>query len=415
MSVPVPSAPVERLEPVAALDRLALLDVLRGFALYGVLLANTLWFSGRAFMPREELAATKTRIDEVAAFMIRIFVDGKAMTLFSVLFGLGFAIQLERARARGQDGLPVYLRRLGILLAIGFCHVVLIWWGDILWNYALTGFVMVLFRRRSQRALLIWAALFAVVPPMIGMIPAVAAFLERVIPHPPDRAAFRAQVLDALRGHDRVRLTEMQVRQTLHHASGMPLSFISWTLSRFLVGYALGRSRLLHDVAARRPLFRKLLVGGLIVGLACGVAGYLRQRFLRNAGTLPLGVKMALIVPDELAYVSMVAAYVAALALMMQRPAWARRLLILAPVGQMALTNYLSQSLICTFLFYGWGLGLIGRVGVALCVPLTLAIFTVQILVSRAWLRRFRFGPVEWVWRSLTYGKRQPMRRPEPT
>jgi uncharacterized protein len=415
MSVPVPTAPIERLDPVAAADRVALLDVLRGFALYGVLLANTFWFSGRAFLPREEIAATRTRINEVASFLIKIFVDGKAMTLFSLLFGLGFAIQLERARARGQDGLPVYLRRLGILLAIGLCHIVLIWWGDILWNYALTGFVMVLFRRRSQRALLVWAALFVVVPPMIAMVPAVAAFFERVIPQPPDGAAFRAQVLDALRGHDRARLIEMQVRQTLHHVSHMPLSFIPWTLSRFLAGYALGRSRLLHDAASRRPLFRKVLVGGLIVGLACGVAGYLRQRFVRNGGTLSVGVKIALIVPDELAYIAMAAAYVAALALLMQRPAWSRRLLVLAPVGQMALTSYLSQSLICTFLFYGWGLGLIGHVGTALCIPLTLAIFTFQILVSRAWLRRFRFGPVEWVWRSLTYGKRQPMRRPEPT
>ncbi len=98
----------------------------------------------------------------------------------------------------------------------------------------------------------------------------------------------------------------------------------------------------------------------------------------------------------------------------MERPAWQRRLTILAPAGQMALTNYLSQSLICTFLFYGWGLGLSGRVGTALSIPITLAIFTVQVLWSRAWLRRFRFGPVEWVWRSLAYGQRQPMRRLEP-
>jgi len=109
----------------------------------------------------------------------------------------------------------------------------------------------------------------------------------------------------------------------------------------------------------------------------------------------------------------MVALYVSAVALLMSRPAWNRRLSVLAPVGRMALTTYLSQSAISTFLFYGWGLGLIGRVGPALCIPLTLSIFSAQILFSRWWLQRFRFGPVEWLWRSLAYGKPQPMKRAE--
>src|SRR3954470_16131422 len=123
MAAPALAAPPEHLEPVAAVERVALLDVLRGFALYGVLLANTVvWFNGLAFLPRVERAAMSTRFDEIASFLIRIFVDGKAMTLFTFLFGLGFAIQLERAAARGQNGLPPYLRRLGILLGIGFLH-----------------------------------------------------------------------------------------------------------------------------------------------------------------------------------------------------------------------------------------------------------------------------------------------------
>ncbi len=185
MSAPAAAAPPSRLDPVAGTDRIPLLDVLRGFALYGVLLANMVWFTGRAFLPRETGPAPSLDINGVAEIVIRIFVDSKAMSLFSFLFGLGFAVQLERAEARGRSGLPTYLRRLGIMLGLGFCHVVLIWWGDILWSYALTGFFMILFRKRSPRALLIWALFLAFVPSLIGAIPAVAAFFERTLPTRP--------------------------------------------------------------------------------------------------------------------------------------------------------------------------------------------------------------------------------------
>ena len=414
MSAPTDAAPPSRLEPVAGEGRIPLLDVLRGFALYGVLLANMVWFTGRAFLPKEAGPPPNLDINGVAEIVIRIFVDSKAMSLFSFLFGLGFAVQLERAEARGRSGLPTYLRRLGIMLGLGFCHVVLIWWGDVLWNYALTGFVMVLFRKRSQRALLIWALLLAFVPNLIGAIPAVAAFFTRTLPHPPDQEAFQAQMLEAMRGHDRAHLTWMQMQMAFYHAMHRPLAFILWSLSRFLLGYAVGRSRILHDVAARRPLFRKLLGWGIGIGVVCAVGLLVRRGYVRQGHTLSTGLKIALMVPDELGVLATATAYLSALALLMQRPAWQKRLMHLAPVGQMALSNYLSQSLICTFLFYGWGLGLSGRVGTALTIPLTMAIFTAQLIWSPIWLKRFRFGPAEWVWRSLTYGERQPMRRLAP-
>jgi uncharacterized protein len=420
MSAPADAAPPVRLDhdpalaPVAAPDRIPLLDVLRGFALYGVLLANTVWFSGRAFLPREPGPPPSLDVHGVAEIVIRIFVDAKAMTLFSFLFGLGFAVQLERAEARGRSGLPTYLRRLGIMLALGFCHIVLIWWGDILWNYALTGFVMILFRKRSQRALLIWALLLAFLPSLVGAIPAVDDFFARTLPHPPDQTAFRAQMLEALRGHDRAHLTWMHLQMAFYHGTHMPLSLVCWPLSRFLLGYAVGRSRILQNVAARRPLFHKLLGWGIALGVVCAVVFLVRRGYVRAGNTLSTGLKIAMVVPDELGVLATATAYLSALALLMERPAWRKRLMRLAPVGQMALSNYLSQSLICTFLFYGWGLGLSGRVGTALTIPLTLAIFAAQMIWSPLWLKRFRFGPAEWVWRSLTYGAMQPMQRREP-
>jgi uncharacterized protein len=407
-----PAAP-EGLRPVSAAERVDLLDVLRGFALYGVLLANTIpWYSGRAFLPRAEVAFRPGSPDNIALVLVAIFVDGKAMTLFSFLFGLGFAVQLLRAEARGGNAIPVYLRRLGVLFLIGLCHITLLWWGDILAVYALTGFALILFRRRGDRALLLWAAAL-LVPFCLIELPAVSGLLERIAPNHRHDDAWRAQVFAALSGHDRVLLTEMQVRQYLAHLGPHAVVFFPSLLGRFLLGYVAGRRRLLHDAAEHLPVFRKLLRWGLAIGLVGGIAMVVKRIMVRHGARIPSGIALPLSLTGEIAVLALAAAYMSALALLFQRPAWRRRLMILAPVGQMALTNYLSQSLICTSLFYGWGLGLLGRVGPALCIPLTLAIFAGQILVSRSWLRRFRFGPMEWLWRSLTYGQAQPMRRAE--
>jgi uncharacterized protein len=409
-----PAAPMEELRPVASTERVELLDVLRGVALYGVLLANTVaWYSGRAFLPRPEILAQSDSIDWVALFVIHLLVDSKSMTLLAFLFGLGFAVQLARAEEQGRAVLPVYLRRLGILIAIGLCHVAFLWWGDILTSYALTGFALLLFRRRTDRALIVWALALSFVPHLVASVPPVAALLERVLPGPADRTAWRAQVLAAISGDDHVQLMRIQFRQALYHGGGGALSYLPWTLGRFLLGYLAGRSRWLHNPADHLPKFRKLLGWGIGIGLVgAAVMGFRRATMPPGSPLVP-SIRLAFIVSEEIGVLATAAAYVAAVALLMQRPAWRRRLTILAPVGQMALTSYISQSLLCTFVFYGWGLGLVGRVGPALCIPLTLAIFTVQIFASRFWLRRFRFGPVEWVLRSLTYGRRQPMRRKE--
>ena len=398
--------------PVAGAERIALLDVLRGFALYGVLLANLVpWFTGRYFFPRTEVMARMTWADHGAIYLISVLVDGKFQTLFSFLFGVGFAVQLGRAEARGASGVTTYLRRLAILFVIGACHVAFLWWGDVLWGYALTGVLLIVFRGRSTRALLLWAAALVLVPHLVSMIPAVADPIGKLVPHAHDRDAFKAQVLAALRGHDYGLLMRMQVEHAITFVAPIAFWYHFWVLGRFLIGYVAGRSRRLHDAADHLPFFRKLLVWGAGLGLPCAIAVTV-LRVVRRSGTkIPLGVQIAAIAPEEIGAFSMAAAYVAAVVLLMQRPAWRARLMVLAPMGQMALSNYLAQSLMGAFLFYGWGLGLMGRVGPALCVPLSIVEFVVLLLISRTWMRRFRFGPVEWVWRSLTYGRRQPMLR----
>lgn len=399
------------LGPTDAAHRVALLDVLRGLALFGVLYANAVpWFSGRAFMTRAELIARTTPADDVTLFLTGLFVDGKAMTMLTFLFGLGFALQLERAAAKGRSVVRTHLRRLGALALIGVCHVLLLWWGDIVWGYAIAGAGLLLFRRVKGWGLFAAALALVFVPQFVVSIPAVAEALAPLVPHPADDGAFRAKLLAAIAGDDRLALAEMHVKQAYYHVGRIWVSYFVALLGKFLLGYWAGTTGLLPPAEGRLPFHRKLLAWGLALGLVFSVIMPVRRILMRRGVVIPEDVRMALGPLSEAGTMLLASAYVAAIVLLMRRPFARRALLLVAPVGRMALTTYLFQSLVCTFLFYGWGLGLAGRVGPAVIFPMTLAVFLLQIALSTAWLRRFRFGPVEWVWRWLTYGRMPPMR-----
>jgi uncharacterized protein len=190
--------------------------------------------------------------------------------------------------------------------------------------------------------------------------------------------------------------------------------FLPVIVGRFLLGLWAGRRRLFHDAPQHLPFFRRLFGWNLVAGvLASGVGVLVGQLFSRkiiNPEALPW-LPFALTPVRHLAELGMAAAYVSGITLLFQRDAWKRRLAVLAPVGRMALTNYLMESVLGVLLFYGYGLGLMGKLGSAAQMALALALFALQILFSHLWLARFRFGPAEWLWRSLTYGKAQPMRR----
>jgi len=400
------------LGPIAGEERVVLLDVIRGFTLYGVLLANTVpWFSGWGLLPKAETAARASISDEVALAFLTVFISRKSQTLLTCLFGLGFAMQLVRAEARREHGAWLFLRRLAGLLFIGAAHVALVWWGDVLWGYALTGGTLLLFRQRSTRVLVLLAIALVFLPKFVVLVPVVSAFFDRIIPSPADRAVFDAELLAVIRGHDYLDLVRMQLQRAFFHFWRHAPEYIPWMIGHFLVGYAAGRSRVLEHAAMHLRAWRKILVWGVALGVAGGTASAVKGYFVRHGWTPSTRWKAALVVPEEVAILAMASAYVAALALLMQSPQWQRRLTLLTPPGQMALTTYLSQSVIMTFLFYGWGLGLIGTYGPAACIAITLAVFAVQLALARMWLARFRFGPMEWVWRTITYGKAPPLRR----
>ncbi|HWU89786.1 MAG TPA: DUF418 domain-containing protein [Kofleriaceae bacterium] len=401
------------LAPVAPRERVVTLDVLRGFALCGVMIGNMVLYSGRW---AERPASNPTTLDEIAHWFLEIFVASKAQTLLTLLFGFGFAVQLLRAEERGEPVMGLYVRRLAALFVLGALHVTVLWWGDVTWTYAVSGFGLLAFLRTSNRARIAWALGFTFVPFLVVMsIPEVFLGAVRVFLEPHEFRSHTAQMAAALHRPDHAGLAWEHVQYALVWSAHIYAWYFFWTLGRFLLGYVAGQLRWFDDDGAGHlPVFRRLAAwGGAIaaVSTALGVLEVLDVIPLADAGLWGRLVSRAI---DQIGLLAMTVTYVGIVVLLMQRAAWRRALRVVAPVGRMPLTTYFSQSLICTFLFYGWGLGWAGSVGVAGCLGLALAIFSVQIAICHVWLRYFRFGPLEWVWRSAVYLKLQPMRAPGP-
>ncbi|MFL5385469.1 MAG: DUF418 domain-containing protein [Longimicrobiaceae bacterium] len=400
--------------PVSAEERLPTLDVLRGMALLGVLVANVwFWFSGlflRIAEFRPELS--RPTLDSAAYHLVSVFVSGRAISVFSFLFGVGLAVQALRAEARGADVVPLYRRRMAVLLGIGVAHGVLFWYGDILAVYALLGFVLLLFRRRSDRTLLAWAAVLLVAVPLAWTAwtvltrdtaaPAAAGAAAAA-------AAQRTATLEAFQSVRPDRIVPENLRWIRHTYLGpIALAIFPPVFGCFLLGLWAGRRRVFERVSGHAAAFRRLMVWGLGVGLTTGVAYEVVRTTVGSPTDARPWVPLVLSVLHVLAVVPLAAGGVSATVLLLEHPAWRRRLGVFAPVGRMALTHYLSQTVICLVIFYGGGL--VGRVGVAAALAISLAVFAVQMAWSPWWLARFHFGPMEWAWRSLTYGHPQPMR-----
>lgn len=398
--------------PVAADERITQIDVVRGFALFGVLLANAVWWTQDAALSDGQKAALPTAcIDGIARACVGLFVDGKFYTLFSFLFGLGFAVQLERAEARGVDAVALYRRRLLVLLVIGLCHNFLVWSGDVLHMYALVGLLLLLARRWSARTLAACGFALAVV------VPAACEVLVAVlIPESQEKAAeeaLRLEHLATLTGAGALGVVRYNVTNYLTFFTTLFfLPFLTSILGRFLLGRLAGLQRWLHDPEQHLPLFRRLFWWGLaaaLLGSAEMIADWAEWWPKRSATGLLLQSLRA--VARHVGVVGLSSAYLAGILLLMRWPRGRRWLGLLAPVGRMALTNYLTHSLLYLACFHDFGLDLTGRVGAAFCLAFTVVVFLLQVAFSTWWLARFQFGPAEWMWRSLTYGRRQPMRR----
>jgi uncharacterized protein len=410
LSQTIASSPI--IGPVRRQERIEVIDILRGVAILGILVVNMGLFSLPEDLPAHEL--WPNIIDRAVETLILFFAQEKFKTLFSFLFGLGLAVQMIRAEARGARFLPLYLRRLFVLFLIGIAHFVLLWDGDILHNYAVDALILLLFRHRSFKTLLVWASIFLCVPLLHFGFTTYCSINREANPLVKNWIAVEdpAEVQKTIDENRRLYSRGTYVEMIKSRASDLPADTLpgiddAYILSIFLLGLYAGRRGIFHDVPSHLPLIRRVQRWGLMIGVAGNAAVAVGGSFdpsptsvLQNVG------RMCLV----FAAPAMSFFYASTIILLTQSEAWRQRLAPLAAVGRMALSNYLFQSLICTIIFYSYGLALFCKVRPSLGLLLTIIIFLIQIPLSVWWLRRFQFGPVEWLWRSLTYWQCQPMR-----
>ena len=425
-----------RFGPISAPDRIEAVDTLRGFALLGILVMNITGIAfpfAAYFNPKVYGGASGS--DLAAWVFAHLFFDSKMMGIFSMLFGAGVVLMWERAQAPPKPFGRIYYRRVFWLLVIGLVHAYLLWHGDILVTYALCGFLLYLFRRRSARALIIsgiavllFGALltsgggFALTQlrDVVFEIEAKVADGQEMTQHRQElidqwedvRRSFDPtpeevqQTIETMRGDVRSVIGENVRESVAMHTQAVPFMLLWRALALMLLGMGFMKMGVFTAQRSAGFYWKWILVGfglGLPV-IGFGIVQWSRHDYDFVARWLIDGQY------NYFASVLVSMAYVGVIMLLSQSGKLAGFRTLLAAVGRMALTNYLVQTLICILLFNGYGLGLFGQIDRFSLWWVILGIWVLQLAYSSWWLARFRFGPAEWLWRSLTYLKRQPMR-----
>lgn len=398
-------------------SRLETVDALRGFALFGILLVHAAqWFAAVGLPGTVYQTQASGLANSVAQTIVGIFFDGKFYTFFSFLFGLSFALMLTRSTDSPGRFYTRFAWRLVILGAIGLLHHIQ-WRGDILSIYAILGFLMLPFGRLSNKVVLVVALLLVLNTP--GRVkslydtfaPQPAA--QKNNPQPAQDYDKEAKVNYNLL--KKGSFTDMAIANFYAFDDKMKFQVESGriyiTLGFFLLGLYAGRRRLFAGIAQNKRFFRRLTrvtgfgVLGIIIAFAVAISIY------GNNSQPPKAIDLIFGFLYDLGNTALTVFYIAGLTLLFQRAFWQRTVRPLASVGKMALTSYVLQTLIGTLLFFGYGLGLLAEIPLWQAALLTFPIFLVQVWFSQWWLARFQYGPLEWLWRSLTYLKVQPMAR----
>ena len=399
--------------PIAQSERIDELDALRGFALFGVLLVNFVGFAGGGLMATDaQLGALPTaQVDHVTDFMVEWLATNKANTLFATLFGLGFYIQISRNGDKPGFARR-YSRRLLWLLAFGVLNMTLLWVWDILNLYAVAGFLLLAVRGWRTRTLVAVGLILAMFSSSVMNVLADAAGITLMDWNPYSDAAVIERQKASLAG-DYGQLVELFWRYTWVEwfAGGMFFFWIAYAGGRFMLGAAIGRSGVLDDIPSHLPVLRKIrnltLAFGLALAFVVVALAEWPEQLLGGTGETAAELLKS---PSALL---LAAGYACMVATGWHTPTGRKLLAPLRPVGQMALTNYLMQGLAYAFVLFGVGPGLAlgGKLGTSAVVGIVLAFFAFQSVFSHWWLARFRFGPMEWLWRWLTYGGSMPVIR----
>ncbi|MEK4739536.1 MULTISPECIES: DUF418 domain-containing protein [Bacillus] len=377
-------------------QRVEAVDAIRGFALFGILLVNmTLIQFG--FFANEKPTYIFGKLDEGANWFIQFFGTHNFMSLFSFLFGLSIILLQKSIIAKGKNFFPTYIRRIIILLLLGYIHGTFVWEGDILFAYGVIGIFLMMFINRKPKTLLIWASILLALimlasyqsEPTSNTFNDVAPYIEK---------EHKVHETGNYMDHINFRLTEnpfdyMGINGVfgLVILSIFALIFMS---PPFLLGMYVGKKGWLFRIDKHIPAVKKIW---LITGI-----------FSFTIKILTMFVKHPILImlQDGLTPVTMTFLYGSTITLLFHYKKASRLLTYMANMGKMSVSNYLAQSIITTTIFYSYGFGLYGKIGYFFGILLTIGIYTIQLFVSTYWLQKYRMGPVEYVWRLGTYLER---------
>ena len=386
------------LQPVAPGSRLLHLDVLRGLALFGVLLVNLDVFSGAMWAIEAKLPYPLGWGGATLSFLRQTLLEGKAASLLGMLFGVGLAIQMGAAEAKGHAYLPFALRRVGALALFGLGHSLLLWNFDILLDYALIS-LMVLPFLRLRPARILWS-----IPLLLAVSMAIAVpflpILEQAEKQP---AWFHQMGLEHYGGGTWLDALQFRAWELLHFVAPMRLASRPLALLPFFIlGVYAWRTGLLAEPERHLRTLRMLCLVCLPLGLVSNLfPPDVLHPWVAEIPLQPLRVLIKL--TAYFARPAIILGYAAGVLLLLRQAWWRRQLSPLAPLGRLALSQYLLQSVVCTWVFNGYGLGLYGQVSVSLCLVVGILFFACQVWSSRLWLARYPVGPAEWLWRRMTY------------
>ncbi|EGA89257.1 hypothetical protein GPDM_11260 [Planococcus donghaensis MPA1U2] len=379
------------LQPVSTNERIKAIDLMRGFALLGILLINMLAFHS----PLSYIDPYKWfngSVNEGIYLVIDIFIQASFYPLFAMLFGYGLAMQYMRAEAIGQPFTPLALKRLTVLLLFGVVHAFLIWYGDILITYAIMGFLLIgLIRLPSSWLMSFGAVIYAVPHLLMLVILFIAATAD------PNTYVGYMEIENSIQSYQSGSFAEIfsqRLADWSYRNNGIGFVFLVFTILPFLMfGAAAAKWRLIERTQEKRKLWLFLAIVPLLIGLALKSSPYI---FDSNYAFVYL--------QDLFGGPLVSIGYATLIALMAQKQSLQKLFSPIAKVGSMSLTTYITQSVLATLIFYSYGLGLYGKVDLLTGTLIAFGIFVVQLIFAELWFEKFSRGPLEILWRKWTYG-----------
>jgi uncharacterized protein len=410
--------PADNPAPIPQSKRIVDLDVLRGIALFGILVVNLQLFAHPIFSLITETGQFHEWYNQAASFFVHIFFEGKFITLFSFLFGIGFYIFAQRLKMKDLSFYPVFLRRMALLFIIGFLHAWLLWAGDILVPYAIGGVLLMLFFKRRDKTIKVW---IGVLVGGMTLFFTVLVFMIMFAMNVPDVAeSLNEQFVQQGIEYEQMTRKGYDVHETgtfseIMAYRGEERSFVwlgmlfspaglAYILAIFLFGLLIARKGILDNPQVFRDYFIRNRKRNVLIGLPISIFYAITYQYID-----PIFFNywyLLQIIAFFLGTPLLCFGYVGFILMMLQKAGESSWLSQFAPVGRMALTNYLMQSVICTTIFYGYGFGLFGKLAPWMILPVAIIIFALQVWFSRWYFERFKMGPLERLWRTGTYLKR---------